>query len=470
MKQAQLLSIVFSLIIFTGITAGSAVAYADSDDDYDKDDLEDKLEYFCGLSEDEKTQLYGEYPDLENYKTQLEKFCELDEDEREEKIELFIEEHFPEYAESEDEYKREDDYEHETNDDDYEKDDDYEHEKDHDYERDYDIEEILEKYCEMTDDEKAAFTADHDKSAEHQEKMEEYCLLDESEQDAFIDELEEKYEKHDYDPKEIHEKYCEMTDEEKESFTAEHEKSEEHKEKLDDYCTLDESERETFIEEHEEEHKKYHKKGDYDAREMMDEFCEMEYDDKLAHLEQHDKLDHLSTMEEYCALDDEGRDAFIEDNKDSMKKDMTEHRDSMMDKRSEHKDSMKEKISEHKDSMKSDSKKKMILKASALNIEQKDSIKAMHAELRDLKQSLRDKSISDTDKEDLRDQFMELAKEFSMTWLSPRHQVYAGIDAQEVECREGFELVMKTSNASPMCVKETTADKLVKRGIAILAS
>ena len=83
MKQTQLLSIVFSLIMFTGITAGSAVAYADSDDDYDMDDLDDKLEYFCELSNDEKTQLYSEYSDLENYKTQLEEFCELDEDERE---------------------------------------------------------------------------------------------------------------------------------------------------------------------------------------------------------------------------------------------------------------------------------------------------------------------------------------------------------------------------------------------------
>ena len=410
MKQAQLLSIVFSLIMLTGITAGSAVAYADSDDDYDMDDLEDKLEYFCELSEDEKTQLYSEYTDLENYKTQLEEFCELDEDEREEKIELFIAEHFPEYAESEDEYKRDDDYEHETNDDDYEKDDDYEHEKDHDYERDYDLEDILEKYCSMTDEEKAAYLEEHDKSEEHQVKMQEYCSLDESEREAFIEEHEDEYEKKDY------------------------------------------------------------KKYDHNPREMMDKFCEMTEEEQAAHLEEYDKSDHMEKMQEYCSLDDEGRDAFIEEHKDSMMDKRSEHKDSMMDKRSEHKDSMEEKISEHKDSMKSDSKKKMILKASALSVEQKDSIKVMHAELRDLKQSLRDKSISDTDKEDLRDQFMELAKEFSLTWLSPRHQVSAGIDAQEVECREGFELVMKTSNASPMCVKETTADKLVKRGIAILAS
>jgi hypothetical protein len=28
---------------------------------------------------------------------------------------------------------------------------------------------------------------------------------------------------------------------------------------------------------------------------------------------------------------------------------------------------------------------------------------------------------------------------------------------------------MKTSNASPMCVKDTTAEKLIERGIAIYA-
>ncbi len=64
----------------------------------------------------------------------------------------------------------------------------------------------------------------------------------------------------------------------------------------------------------------------------------------------------------------------------------------------EHKESMKEKISEHKESMKSEDRKKIILRASTLNDEQKDSIKAMHEELRDLKHSLRDKSISDTDR------------------------------------------------------------------------
>ncbi len=86
-----------------------------------------------------------------------------------------------------------------------------------------------------------------------------------------------------------------------------------------------------------------------------------------------------------------------------------------------------------------------------------------------MKHTLRDQSVDDSEKQEIRNEFMEMAKEFSMTWLSPRHQVSAGIDAQMVECREGFKLIMKTSNSSPICVKETTAEKLIDRGIAISA-
>jgi len=185
-------------------------------------------------------------------------------------------------------------------------------------------------------------------------------------------------------------------------------------------------------------------------------------------------------MAEYCSLEDADRDAFIDEFKDSIKDKMSGYKDSMkdkmsersgsmMDKTSEHRDTMKDKISDHKDSMKSENKTRTILRASTLTDEQKVDIRAMHSELRDFKHSLRDKSISDSDKQEIRGQFMEKAKEFAMTWLSPRHQVAAGIDAQLVECRDNFELVMKTSNASPMCVKDTTAEKLIERGIAIYA-
>ena len=91
----------------------------------------------------------------------------------------------------------------------------------------------------------------------------------------------------------------------------------------------------------------------------------------------------------------------------------------------------------------------------------------MRLEIKDFKHSLRDKSVNESEKETIREQFMEKTKEFSMTWLTPRHQVAAGIDSEMVECRVGFLLVMKTSNSLPLCVKESTAEKLIIRGIAI---
>jgi chromosome segregation and condensation protein ScpB len=500
MKKAQLLSVVFSLIMFTGVTAGTAVAYAESDDN--DHDFDDRLEHFCEMIDSEKEQLFDDHPRLAEFEERLTGYCELDEDEREELIDEFIEEHFPNYEE-------------------------------HD---DWDMDDILDRYCGMSDEDKAAFVEKYPMASDHQDKMEEYCLLDESEREAFIEEHEDEYKKHDYDIEDFLEKYCEMTGEEKTDFVGKHNKTEDHKSTMDEYCLLDESEREAFIEEHEDEYEKSHdyrkhdynmiekmdefcemseediaslieehpakaehlaemeeycsldeagrdafiedhkddyKKHDYDKREMMDKFCEMSEEDRAAHLEKYQKSeDHLTEMEEFCSLDDSGRDAFIEEHKDSMKDKISDHKDDMKDKISDHKDDMKDKISDHKDDKEekiSEHKARTILRASTLTDEQKNDIREMHSDLRDMKHSLRDKSIDDVTKQDIRDQFMETAKEFSMTWLSPRHQVSAGIDAQQVECREGFELVMKTSNASPICVKETTAEKLIERGIAISA-
>jgi len=262
------------------------------------------------------------------------------------------------------------------------------------------------------------------------------------------------------------EKYCEMSEEDKAAFIEKHDKAEDHQEKMTEYCLLDESEREAFIEEHKDEYKKH----DYNIREKLDKFCEMSEEDKIALTEKYPMASkYQDKMAEYCLLEDADRDAFIDEFMDSIKDKMSEYKDSMKDKISDHRDTMKDKITDHKDSMKSENKTRTILRASTLTDEQKVDIRAMHSELRDFKHSLRDKSISDSDKQEIRDQFMEKAKELAMTWISPRHQVAAGIDAQQVECRVDFELVMKTSNASPMCVKDTTAEKLIERGIAIYA-
>ena len=45
----------------------------------------------------------------------------------------------------------------------------------------------------------------------------------------------------------------------------------------------------------------------------------------------------------------------------------------------------------------------------------------------------------------------------------------AGVNADEVECREGYNLVIKNSNGVAMCLKSSTAEKLIERGIVVPA-
>ena len=87
MKKAQLLSVVFSLIMFTGVTAGTAVSYAESDEN--NHDFDDRLEHFCGMTVSEKEQLFDDHPRLAEFEDRLTGYCELDEDEREDLIDKY---------------------------------------------------------------------------------------------------------------------------------------------------------------------------------------------------------------------------------------------------------------------------------------------------------------------------------------------------------------------------------------------
>lgn len=50
--------------------------------------------------------------------------------------------------------------------------------------------------------------------------------------------------------------------------------------------------------------------------------------------------------------------------------------------------------------------------------------------------------------------------------LSPLKQFVMGINANEVVCKEGLELLLKKSDGSPLCVKPQTKEKLIERGWA----
>ena len=50
--------------------------------------------------------------------------------------------------------------------------------------------------------------------------------------------------------------------------------------------------------------------------------------------------------------------------------------------------------------------------------------------------------------------------------ISPLKQFNEGISLEKIRCKQGFELVLKTSNNHPACVKESSLDILVQRGWA----
>ncbi len=50
--------------------------------------------------------------------------------------------------------------------------------------------------------------------------------------------------------------------------------------------------------------------------------------------------------------------------------------------------------------------------------------------------------------------------------LSPVEQMKIGFLARDIICKEGLELIFKSTDNSPACVKPATAEKLIERGWA----
>jgi hypothetical protein len=78
--------------------------------------------------------------------------------------------------------------------------------------------------------------------------------------------------------------------------------------------------------------------------------------------------------------------------------------------------------------------------------------------------------MTDEEKQELRADFIETAKDMQLAWISPRTQMHAGVDAADIECREGLSLVMKASNGVSMCLTADTALKMIDRGLVVPAN
>ena len=511
MKSTQLLSVVFSLIMFTGVTAGNT-AFAESDE------IDDILEDFCEMTLDERSATLSKY-DLDDYSEKLEIICNIeDKDERENSLESVIDALELEYDETYDDNDRHDDV-------------------------DFDLDDLLDDYCEINDVDKRQLLADHPRLAPFTDRLANYCNLSDDEQDVIDELIKEHGDKirhelrdykddygvnHENDMRVMLDRYCEMSDEDKITHVTEHDKAEDHVDKMNRFCALtDEDSRMNFIQEHKGEYMEHMKDKIHDMKSGhmdYDRLCKMLESERASEITDVDKLERIS---DWCEMTPAEREDYKDEHHDkvkdhcdgddcSMHDRMSEHCDGddcpMMDKKHEMKEKHHEKM--EKDSEKSDRLKAMIMdkrdisderhdeikmkfeekhgedsdkKRSEIKMKYKDHVKHMKfkmsderksdvhdrlAEMKAYKAELRENSseLSDEEKQQLREEFIEKAKDMQLAWISPRTQMTAGIDSAEVECREGFSLVMKASNGVAMCLKADTALKMIDRGIVVPAN
>ena len=164
------------------------------------------------------------------------------------------------------------------------------------------------------------------------------------------------------------------------------------------------------------------------------------------------------------------------DKSDRLKAMIMDKRDISDERRDEIKMKFESKFGEDSDKKRSEIKMKykdhMLKMKFKMSDERKSDVHDRLAEMKAYKAELREKSseISDEEKQQLREEFIEKAKDMQLAWISPRTQITAGVDPVDVECREGFSLVMKASNGVAMCLKADSALKMIDRGIVVPAN
>ena len=510
MKNTQLLSVILSLIMVFGVTAGSAFAQTDdvddssiedeieeietemedeiedttddkteyeTDRDHDRDEDHDrniddifreKLAHWCEMSDEEKNIIADEYSKTEDQVAKSNNYCTLNESDRA----AFIAENREEFRAHHDDSMK-----------------DKMMDKSH---MNYD------RICSLSESDRAAEIVD----AEKLERISKWCEMTSEEREDYKKEHHDKEGKdHDKNMRDMLMRYCEMTDEDKRAFLAEHDKVEDHAEKMNSYCSLDEDARMDFIEEHKDEYKKHH---DDSMKDKMMDKSHMNYDricslcesDRAAEIVDAEKLERIS---KWCEMTSEEREDYKKEHHDKEGKDhdkmdkvhdgmnmsemsprlkemiMSKH-DISDEKREEIKMKYIEKHGELTDERKSELKMKfkehMASKRVNISEERRSEIHDRLSEMKAFKAELREQAsgMTDEEKQELREEFLEKAKDMQLAWISPRHQMNAGIVADDIECREGFSLVMKASNGVPMCLKANTALKMIEKGIAVPAN
>jgi len=325
----------------------------------------------------------------------------------------------------------------------------------------------LERFCDMTDAEQDELLAKYDFLREHHERIANYCAMTDEERKDFRHDLKKKYDERYMDAKSMDAKpmdakldlkkklarYCEMSEEERKEFTVMRDKmtdemrdkmTDEMRDRVSKYCDMTDEERNEYRDTH---------------RDMM-----MDFKDRFGvPLDRPMKGDLDATrlvaagLVKHPDISDERKQALIAKFK--------EHRSDLTDEqRKGLHDKIKVKYTDH-------FKMKFKAKHDALSDQQKDDLLARIAEMRAHKAELRDRSqdMTDDERKQFKTDFREKAHDKRLAWISPHKQMIAGIDVSEIECREGLDLVIKNSNGRAMCLKASTAEKMIERGLALPA-
>ncbi len=332
--------------------------------------------------------------------------------------------------------------------------DDYDYSVDSD---DYnDHREMADRYCQMSEQEREDHLAEHEDMREHKAKLDEYCQLDESDREQYIrDRMAEMRDmKKDHMKDKMDQDYvrdfnmriaamCDMSDEAKRKAMAKYEFLQEYHERIAEYCNMSAEEREKYRMDHQDMMEDFRE----DMPQMHDKMMDGQNDMRMKMM--HDK------MRDYD-MSDERRDAIQE--KFRMK-----HSDLTDVQRDEIRDGLKAKYMNHfKSAMTRDSMSDL----------QKDEILKRHAEMKDYKADLRlkYKDMSEDERVQFQAEFRDKVSDKRFAWISPHKQMKAGVPVDELECREGLNLVLKSSNGKAMCVKSATAEKLIEKGLAVPAA
>ncbi len=316
--------------------------------------------------------------------------------------------------------------------------------------------EMADRYCQMTEQEREDHLAEHEDMREHKAKLDEYCELDESDREQYIrDRMAEMRDmKKDHMKDKMDQDYvrdfnmriaamCDMSDEAKRKAMAKYEFLQEHHERIAEYCNMSAEEREKYRMDHQDMMEDFRE----DMPQMHDKMMDGQNDMRMKM--RHDK------MRDYD-MSDERRDAIQE--KFRMK-----HSDLTDVQRDEIRDGLKAKYMNHfKSAMTRDSMSDL----------QKDEILKRHAEMKDYKADLRlkYKDMSEDERVQFQAEFRDKVSDKRFAWISPHKQMKAGVPVDELECREGLNLVLKSSNGKAMCVKSVTAERLIEKGFAVPAA